>query len=121
MKLRIKSNTLRFRLTKSDVSLFREKGFIEEKTEFPGAVFYYALKTVHGSDEITAEYKDNRITVYMPENWVHDWPEARVGFDHEMPLGNGESLYILIEKDFKCLESTREDQSDNFENPKEHC
>ena len=26
-------------------------------------------------------------------------------------------LYILIEKDFKCLDNTIEDQSDNYPNP----
>lgn len=121
MKLRIKSNSLRLRLTKSDVSRFREQGYIEDQTHFGDVVFYYALKAVSGQDVITATYKDNRMTVQMPANWVHDWPESRVGFDHDMPLGNGENLYILIEKDFKCLESTREDQSDNFENPNTHC
>ena len=31
---------------------------------------------------------------------------------------DGTEIFILIEKDFKCLDNTEEDQTDNFANPK---
>jgi hypothetical protein len=38
-----------------------------------------------------------------------------------MPLGNGQSLKLLLEKDFVCLDHTDEDQSDNYPNPNKTC
>jgi len=38
-----------------------------------------------------------------------------------MKINDDQSLYLLIEKDFKCLDETTEDQSDNFENPNIAC
>ena len=35
MKIRIKGNTIRYRLTKTEVADFGQQGFVEEKTEFP--------------------------------------------------------------------------------------
>jgi hypothetical protein len=34
-----------------------------------------------------------------------------------MPFFEDNSLYLLVEKDFVCLDETSEDQSDNYENP----
>lgn len=44
-----------------------------------------------------------------------------VGFNNKMPLDNGEHLFLLVEKDFVCLDNTFEDQSDNFPNPNAVC
>lgn len=121
MKIRIKGNSIRYRLSKTDLYQLKTSGLIEEKTEFGDAVFYYALKAETDINEISATLKDNRITIYMPAVWAIDWHDVRVGFDHYYETGNGKSLYLLVEKDFKCLETTAEDQSDYFENPKLVC
>ena len=34
MKIRIKGNTLRYRLTRSDVNQFEKEGYLEDRTEF---------------------------------------------------------------------------------------
>jgi len=39
-----------------------------------------------------------------------------------MDIGDDKHLYLLLEKDFKCIDApAHEDQSDNFENPHKHC
>ena len=38
-----------------------------------------------------------------------------------MPVSETVSLYLLIEKDFACLDHSSEDQSDNYENPNKTC
>jgi len=40
-----------------------------------------------------------------------------VGFNAKMPVAENGSLYLLLEKDFVCLDETTEDQNDNYENP----
>ena len=36
-------------------------------------------------------------------------------------IGKGKDLFLLIEKDFVCLDHTFEDQSDNYPNPNKLC
>ena len=55
----------------------------------------------------------------VPEGLVAGWDsDDRVGFDAKIPLDGGASLFVLIEKDFQCLDNTTEDQSQNYPNPK---
>jgi hypothetical protein len=44
-----------------------------------------------------------------------------IGFDNTIDMDNGRKLFLLIEKDFVCLDHTLEDQSDNYENPGKVC
>jgi hypothetical protein len=117
MKIRIKGNTLRIRITKAEMDLFAEKEHLEEQTEFGNNNLTYTLRQ-NESDKISAAFDNNRITVFMPKQLAAEWINSnRVGFEERMPVGNGRNLYLLLEKDFKCLDQTIEDQSDNYENP----
>ena len=42
----------------------------------------------------------------------------QTGFEEEMELEDSEeTLHLLVEKDFTCLDKVEEDQSDNYPNP----
>lgn len=117
MKIRIRGNSVRFRLTKSEVDTFGSEGYVEEKTEFGNSSFVYALQKSDG-DSIQASFDGMKITMLVPENIQKKWVGTQVvGFDNMIDLGNGKELYLLLEKDFKCLDETFEDQSDNYEHP----
>lgn len=117
MKIRIRGNSVRLRLSKGEVATFGEQGYIEEKTNFGNAVMTYALKTTTHCD-MTADFADGKITVYLPDTKAKEWVETqKVGYDANMDLGDGNELYLLLEKDFQCLDNSIEDQSDNYENP----
>lgn len=118
MKLRIKGDSIRFRLSISDLDTFTEKGYIEERTHVGNMVFIYALLRSEDESQLTAKLDNNKIFLYVPAPYAKEWAETqRVGFDNRLPLPDGGELYLLIEKDFKCLDETEEDQSDNFDNP----
>lgn len=117
MKIRIRGNSVRFRLTKSEVDTFGSEGYVEEKTEFGNSSFVYALQKSDG-DSIQASFDGMKITMLVPEDIQKKWVGTQVvGFDNMIDLGNGKELYLLLEKDFKCLDETIEDQSDNYEHP----
>lgn len=117
MKLRIKGNTLRLRLTKSEVDYFSENLLIEEQINFTGNKLTYALKA-SDQESISSSFEKNRITVFIPVELAKDWTTSNmVGCSGEMSLEGDKKLYILVEKDFKCLDEVAEDQSDNYENP----
>lgn len=118
MKLRIKGNTIRFRLTKSEVAYFSEKNFIRESTNFGLKNFSYGMKVSDIAEKIGAEYEDNSITITIPTTLAKSWTDTnQVGLSEEMQVQDGKKLFILIEKDFKCLDEVTEDQSDNYPNP----
>ena len=122
MKLRIKGNSLRIRLTKSEVTKLAETGYLEEQTIFPNNRFTYALKSAEHAPELFATLSNNKITIFVPEVFIKDWANNEiVGLETKMPLSDTESLYLLIEKDFVCLDETTEDQTDNYENPNKTC
>ena len=122
MKLRIKGNSLRIRLTRTEVEKFVNTGYLEEQTFFLENKFIYALQSRNDINEMSALFDQNKISIFVPSKLLVDWPQNDViGFNSNMPLTTTDSLYILIEKDFICLDETTEDQSDNYENPNKTC
>jgi hypothetical protein len=122
MKLRIKGNSLRMRLTRSDVSKLSATGYLEEQTRFAGNLFKYALQVAEDAAELSAALEANTITMFVPRSFVKDWPvNDVVGCNANMRISETENLYLLLEKDFVCLDETHEDQADNFENPNKTC
>jgi len=122
MKLRIKGNSIRFRLSKSEVAKLAQTGYLEEQTSFGDNRFLYALKQVADADDLSASFGQDKITMFVPSKFVYGWPENDiVGFNANMPLKDGSNLYLLVEKDFICLDETTEDQADNYENPNKTC
>ena len=122
MKLRIKANSIRIRLTKTEVNTLANTGYLEEQTLFVNNKFAYALQTVDDANELSAALDANKMTMFVPAAFIKDWPENNiVGFNADMPVAENGSLYLLLEKDFICIDETTEDQSDNYENPNKAC
>jgi hypothetical protein len=116
MKIRIKGNSIRYRLTITDVATFDRDGYLEETTNFGTQVFKYALQRSAGTI-LTAGFNNNCITIYMPLNMAYEWTNTdRIGFEY-----SGSRIHLLIEKDFVCLDNVTEDQSDNYPHPAGIC
>lgn len=117
MKLRIKGNSIRLRVTKSEIDQFATGASITETTSFGNTKLTYMLKQ-SDSDTISARFENDLIVVEMPKQLAAQWTSSeRVGYETNMPVADCSSLFILLEKDFKCLDATHEDQSDMYENP----
>lgn len=123
MKLRIKGNSLRLRLTQVEVKRFEEKGMVEEVIKFgnsAAARMYYTLQKSSGK-EIDAFYYQNRMMVNIPESIAETWTTTnQVSIFFSMKINEDEDLLILVEKDFQCLKPREgEDESELFPNPEE--
>ena len=122
MKIRIKGNSIRLRLTQTEVANFAKTGYLEEHTEFGNATFTYALANDAEVLTLSAKMEGAKITMQVPPNLAKNWTSTNeIGFQHKQPLSNGKELFLLVEKDFVCLDNTFEDQSDNYPNPNAHC
>jgi hypothetical protein len=124
MKLRIRGNSIRLRLTRGEVAEVAERGRVEDAIAFaPGQRLVYVLACGDG-DRLRARLDGARVEVTAPSAEARAWASSaeRVGMEAEQPLEGGEVLRILVEKDFACLRPRKgEDDRDAFENPHDAC
>ena len=119
MKLRIKGNTLRIRLSQSEVEHFDKEGFVSDSAHFPGAkTLVYEIKST-AAEVLNCSFVNNKISIEVPQPLVNEWINTElVGFDKDIDLENNSKLSILVEKDFNCLTKRQgEDESDLYPNP----
>lgn len=120
MKLRIRDNSVRLRLTRSEVQALRDSGVVAAQTAFPGGrEFRYEVESSPASVNPAAFLSDYKVTVRLPESAVLGWASSeQVSIEGEQKHQNGEVLSILVEKDFACLAPREgEDESDMYPHP----
>ncbi len=120
MKLRIRQNTLRLRLTKTEVDRLAKDGRVEESTVFsPSSALRYVLTTSDTVAALDASFTDGTIEIRVPTKTARAWAtNEEVGLSGEVPVKDGTPLVLLVEKDFACLkERPGEDDSDAFPHP----
>ena len=121
MKLRIKGNSLRLRVSRSELTRFLSPSRIEETIHFgPGseAMLTYALESAPLNTEATIRYSPHELTVNISEEQTRKWSEAReVGIYTTVDIGAKGLLEVIIEKDFGCIDRSDEDNTDTFANP----
>jgi hypothetical protein len=119
MKLRIRGNSVRLRVSQSEVTALAEHGHTEDRTRFaPGAELTYRL-AVAAAGRVSAALSDSTVEVRIPRAELERWlAPSEVTIRAEQAIGGGEMLAILVEKDFECLEPREgEDASDLFPHP----
>jgi hypothetical protein len=119
MKLRLYRNSIRFRLGRDEVEQLHSKGSLSESTPIaPGVELTYCLRTGTGAGaRVTLE--SNQLCVELPKAVVADWATSeQVQITAEQETGPEQSLKILVEKDFECLNPGMSESSANpFPNP----
>jgi hypothetical protein len=119
MKLRIKGNSIRIRLTQSDVRKLEEEGSVVEAVHFSASnSLMYEVRAMP-NESILAEFEYGRICISIPHSEAERWIGSdRVGIEEIQLMHDEQSLRILIEKDFACLQDREgEDETDAFPNP----
>lgn len=120
MKLRILDNSIRLRLTRSEVDTLKDSGLVRGRVRFAGSnAFDYVLESSPATVKPEAHISNNVLTVRLPEADVGRWADSeQVSIESEQVLDDGEDLKILVEKDFHCLAPREgEDESDMFPHP----
>jgi hypothetical protein len=121
MKLRIKGNSLRLRVSRSEVARLLTGERVEETIHFAPqetAKLTYALEQQSSGVAPTVQYTDGNVTVRIPADQAIPWCITdQVGIVESISLGAAGSLDLVIEKDFACLDRSDEDNQDTFANP----
>jgi hypothetical protein len=122
MKLRIMGNSLRLRVSRSEVARLLAGDCLEETIHFapePSAKFTYDLQLEQSVSRPTVQYAGNKVTILIPADQASTWGVTdQVGIAEDISLGDFGSLALLIEKDFACLDRDEGDNEDAFPNPK---
>lgn len=114
MKLRIKGNSIRFRLSPKEVDQLCEQGKTEDRCRIGEYTCVY--RVVRSEDEsLSARMMNGQVQLNVPTEWLNDWRDnEQVGFEGTDPSG----LFMLIEKDFQCLqERANEAEEHLYPNP----
>ena len=121
MKLRIKGNSLRLRVSRSELARFQAEGRIEETIHFTAALeatLTYALESATGASPVTVRYEPGEVTVILSKDRARVWgAQSEIGVYTTLDMGPAGSLEVVVEKDFACLDRSDEDNSDTFANP----
>ncbi|MDA0678998.1 MAG: hypothetical protein O3A13_06395 [Proteobacteria bacterium] len=120
MKLRIRDNSIRLRLSQSEVQAVNSTGLVKGRVQFAGSnSFDYVLESSPATVKPEAHISNNVLTVRIPQLDISQWAESeQVSITSGQSLDDGDQLTILVEKDFACLAPRDgEDESDMFPHP----
>jgi len=117
MKLRIWRNSLRLRLSQSEVAQLAAGSRLEESLDIPGnSSLRYAVEPAEES-AMGARFAGNLLQIFVPGEMARTWAASQdVGLYTEYPTK------IAVEKDFRCLTGREaEAEADTFPNPAQTC
>lgn len=126
MKIRMRRNSIRLRLSQSEIAAISRRQSVRETVAFgPRAQdqFHYELVPSEPAAKISAAFDGRTITVVVPWQLAESWAKSdQVGLETEQNALQDQTLSLLIEKDFACLKPrANEDDSDAFPNPMVTC
>lgn len=119
MKLRIKGDSVRLRLTQTEVATLAEHGRVEDRVRFgPDRSLAYRIASEPAARELAASFQDSSIEVRIPRQILLDWCRSENVTLAATQPNAGDGLKIVVEKDFACLKPREdEDESDHFPHP----
>jgi hypothetical protein len=123
VKLRLRNDTMRIRLSQSEVRMLGEGSAVESTTHFgPGQALAYRI--VPAGAKLEARFEGLAIDLRVPLRELSDWAAgSELTFECEQAWSGG-ALKISLEKDLACKQPRKGDEdSDAFPNPANasHC
>jgi hypothetical protein len=121
MKLRFKGNSLRLRVSRSELATLQAGGYLRESVYFPGdpaPSLSYVLAVGSHDEPVRVGFHLGQIAVSVSPAQLRSWSEEdQVGVYASLPVTDVAGLEIALEKDFACLDLSDEDNKDAFANP----
>ena len=121
MKLRIKGNSIRLRVSRSDLAKLAESGAIQDEVHFsdhPRDAWIYSIVQSQALSAPTVEFEERQVMVVVGDEDVRMWLGTdEVGIYFSIDIGVHGVLDVALEKDFACLDRSDEENSDTFPNP----
>jgi hypothetical protein len=121
MKFRIRGSSVRVRVTRSEAARLGAGERIEQTTRFSRvASLRSSVEPTSRADAPIVEFVDSALRVLLSSEQLRAWANSdQVTIEARQDVGDQVSLQILVEKDFQCIHSQAEGNSDFFPNPRE--
>ena len=121
MKLRIKGNSLRLRISRSELDRFAAGERLAETIHFApdaDARLTYSLVQDASASALQVDYQPLAVALRVPTKLSQTWAHSeQVGLYRTADLGDQGQLEISLEKDFACLDLSDAENADTFPNP----
>jgi hypothetical protein len=100
MKLRIRGNSIRIRVSKTELAKIAETGRAEESVRFSSEQgLRYGIE-VRPTGAVTATFAGDAIIIRLPKPRLDLWLRANeISVEGSQPIGGGKVLQIVLEKD----------------------
>ncbi len=119
MKLRMSGNSVRLRLSRSEVAQLERFSSVEDAVEFGGdCKLSYSLLVSAEINAVHASLNGGSIRVVIPSDMAQSWIATdSLTISAQQDIGAGKNLQILIEKDLKCAHKGLVENEDSYSNP----
>jgi len=119
MKLRIKGNSIRIRVMRSELESLRFGAPLDESVRFgPDAALRYTLAVADLDQPLSVSFAADEIAIRISHAQLASWrSEEQVGIYATLPVDASTDLEVAIEKDFACLDRTENENADAFPHP----
>lgn len=122
MKLRITGNSIRLRVSPSEVERLLKNSRIEETIHFgieEDAKLTYALEHAGHVLDMTLRRRPQEVAIVVSTKDARDWAGGeQEGLYGETGVGDTR-LELAVEKDFACLDKTEGENIDTYPHPKQ--
>jgi hypothetical protein len=119
VKLRVRGDSLRLRLTRGEVQQLGQSGAVEERVHIaPDRALVYRLQRASAAATLCATFENGVVEIQVPETQARAWCESDlVTLEHVQAYAEVR-LRIVVEKDYACLAPREdEDEADKFPHP----
>ena len=118
MKLRINGNSMRLRVSPSEMARLLQSGRIDETIHFgpeADAKLTYALEHAPDADKMTLRRIPQEVAIVISTKDAQRWASGeQVGMYGTADAGQ---LKLVVEKDFACLDGSDAEKQDCFPHP----
>jgi hypothetical protein len=122
MKIRIRANTVRFRLGKSEMEILRDGDAVVEMLSFgPDSSIVWSVRVGAADSDAEIESSTGVVRLTIPRlDWLED--ESVEGFSTTIESAPGYQVAVSVERDYACM-SPRDpaEDLDSFPNPAVGC
>lgn len=119
MKVRLRNNSIRLRLTQGEVQVLADAGQVDNQTHFTAGQVLGVTLRASDTNQINADFDAAVVTIGVPRAALAKWCTGNeVSLTGRQTIDDDTALSILVEKDFACLAPrSGDDDDDCFPHP----
>jgi hypothetical protein len=118
MKLRLRGNSIRLRLTQTEVGILAAGAQVTDSTGLgPDRFLEFGVRP-STNERIEISATAHGFYVLVPQKTLSHWAAGDdEGFEADVRISDSETTRVTVQKDYACLKPRGEEDHDSFANP----